>query len=77
MERRPFSTEITFARTQLPGSTTSSTASTRYCASCEMCTRPCVRYPCSSTNAPNGFVVSTFASWMLPTGGSSALRLSC
>mmetsp|Transcript_41049 Transcript_41049/g.95851 ORF Transcript_41049/g.95851 Transcript_41049/m.95851 type:complete len:220 (+) Transcript_41049:777-1436(+) len=63
---------MTFTLTRSPWRTTSSTASTCWAASCEMCTSPCLLYPSTWTKAPKGLMLTTTPSWMLDGGGSES-----
>src|SRR5579872_1237823 len=68
--RRPRSSlSMSFTRTVSPFLTTSSVFSVRPCWSSEMCTRPSVPGRIS-TNAPNGVVLLTTASYVAPISGS-------
>src|SRR3989442_1493607 len=66
------STSSTFTRTSSPSLTSSVTALTRWCASCEMCTSPSTPGS-TSTKAPKSMIFLTLPMYSLPTSTSSVI----
>src|SRR6266571_4071961 len=66
------STSSTFTSTSSPSLTSSDTALTRWCASCEICTSPSTPGS-TSTKAPKSMIFLTLPMYSLPTSTSSVI----